>query len=275
MDQVMKDKLAKLKGMLKDMDSVVIAYSGGVDSTFLLGTAVDVLGDRALAVTATSSTYPAEELAEAQKLAAGLGARQKLIVSEELDIEGFADNPPNRCYYCKRELFSKLLAVAGSEGLNYVLDGTNYDDVGDHRPGMTAAKELGVRSPLKEAGLTKEDIRQLSRGMGLSTWDKPSFACLSTRFPYGTKITKEKLSQVDKGEIFLRSLGFQQFRIRHHGEMARIEISRDQFPLLLENAEQIVNELKARGFTYVAMDLQGYRTGSMNEGLPASRPTLS
>ncbi|MDA8335896.1 MAG: ATP-dependent sacrificial sulfur transferase LarE [Peptococcaceae bacterium] len=265
---MIRDKLARVQGMLKDMESVVIAFSGGVDSTFLLKTAVDVLGDRALAVTATSSTYPAGELAQARELAAGLGARHKLIVSEELAIEGFADNPPNRCYYCKRELFSKLLAVAAAEGIRYVLDGTNYDDLGDHRPGLTAAGELGVRSPLKEAGLTKEDIRRLSREMGLSTWDKPSFACLSSRFPYGTRITAEKLGQVDRGETLLRSLGFHQFRIRHHGEVARIEITPDQFPLLVAKAAEVVAELKDCGFTYVTMDLQGYRTGSMNEVLP-------
>ncbi len=267
MELASKDKMENLRKILRDMESVVIAYSGGVDSTFLLKVALEELGDKALAVTATSSTYPAQEQAEAQKLARELGARHKLIVSEELDIEGFADNPPNRCYYCKNELFSKLLVVAKDEGINYVLDGSNFDDLNDHRPGMKAAKELGIRSPLKEAGITKEEIRCFSKEMGLRTWNKPSFACLSSRFPYGTRITEEKLSQVDRGEIFLRSLGFQQFRLRHHNEIARIEISREQFSLMLEKVDQVVKELKACGFTYVTMDLEGYRIGSMNETL--------
>ena len=267
MDPVLKCKLEKLREIIKDLGSVVIAFSGGTDSTFLLKIAVEVLGDKALAVTATSSTYPAQELAEAQKLAGILKARHRLVVSEELDIEGFANNPPNRCYFCKHELFSKLLEIAKNERISYILDGSNFDDLSDYRPGMIAAKELGVRSPLKEAGITKEDIRKISKEMGLITWNKPSFACLSSRFPYGTKITKEKLSQVDQGEIFLRTMGFQQFRIRHHGEIARIEVNRDQFPLLLEKTDQVIKKLKVYGFTYVVMDLEGYRTGSMNEPL--------
>lgn len=267
MELASREKLEKLRKNLRDMEKVVIAFSGGVDSSFLLKVAVEELGENALAVTASSSTYPVREQMEAQNLARELGARHKIIVSEELDIEGFAENPPNRCYYCKNELFSKLQAVGKEEGMNYILDGSNFDDLNDHRPGMIAAKELGVRSPLKEAGLTKDEIRFFSKEMNLDTWNKPSFACLSSRFPYGTKITKEKLEQVGQGEDVLRELGFHQFRLRHHGEMARIELTRDQFSLMMEKVDLVVEELKACGFTYVTMDLQGYRTGSMNETL--------
>ena len=262
-------RLTKLREILGEMGSIVVAFSGGVDSTFLLKMAAEVLGtEKVLAVTAQSPTYTLREFEESRQLAHDLGVRQMIINTEELENDDFAANPPERCYFCKQELFSSLLRIAGTEGASYIADGTNLDDLGDYRPGRKAAKEMGVRSPLLEAGMTKDDIRFFSREMGLLTWNKPACACLSSRFPYGTRITREKLAQVERGEDYLRSLGFGQFRLRHHGELARIEISRAQFPLMMENAAEVARKLKASGFTYVAMDLEGYRTGSMNEVLP-------
>ena len=262
-------RLTKLREILGEMGSIVVAFSGGVDSTFLLKMAAEVLGtEKVLAVTAQSPTYTLREFEESRQLAHDLGVRQMIINTEELENDDFAANPPERCYFCKQELFSSLLRIAGTEGASYIADGSNLDDLGDYRPGRKAAKEMGVRSPLLEAGMTKDDIRFFSREMGLPTWNKPACACLSSRFPYGTRITREKLAQVERGEDYLRSLGFGQFRLRHHGELARIEISRAQFPLMMENAAEVARKLKASGFTYVAMDLEGYRTGSMNEVLP-------
>ncbi|TDT57255.1 ATP-dependent sacrificial sulfur transferase LarE [Fonticella tunisiensis] len=262
-------KLEKLKNILKDMESVVIGFSGGVDSTFLLKVAKDTLGDKVLAVTASSSTFPEREMREAIKFAKEINANHMVIESEELEIEGFAKNPENRCYYCKNELFSKLTAIARERGYNFVLDGSNGDDTGDYRPGMKAARELGVRSPLIEAGLSKTDIRALSREMGLPTWNKPSFACLSSRVPYGQEITREKLNMIDAAEQFLIDLGFRQLRVRHHGEIARIEVApqeREKF-FSAEIMDKVADRLKEIGFNYVTLDLKGYRTGSMNEVL--------
>jgi pyridinium-3,5-biscarboxylic acid mononucleotide sulfurtransferase len=264
-----KDRLQKLRDILSEMGSVVIGFSGGVDSTFLLKVAVDTLGDRVLAVTASSSTFPEREMNEAINYAKEIGAIHRIITSEELDIEGFSKNPENRCYYCKGELFSKLKDIAIEEGYNFVLDGSNADDVGDYRPGMQAAREQGVRSLLMEVGLTKDMIRELSRELGLPTWNKPSFACLSSRVPYGQDITREKLSMIDRAEEYLLSLGFRQMRVRHHGEIARIEVApneRERF-FSTEIMDCISDRFKRIGFSYVTLDLKGYRTGSMNEVL--------
>lgn len=266
MNVLLQKKTDKLRIILADMGGCVVGFSGGVDSTLLFAMATEVLGNQALAVTATSKTYPERELNEARDLAERIGGRHLVIVSEELDLPEFRDNPRNRCYYCKRELFGKLRTIADREGLKHVLDGTNSDDASDHRPGRKAAKELDVRSPLEEAGFTKQDIRDLSREMMLPTWDKPAFACLSSRFPYGTAITPERVGQVGQAEESLRGLGFRTLRVRYHGTVARIELGEAEFERaagVLRN--DVVRLVKAAGFTYVALDLQGYRTGAMNE----------
>jgi len=265
----LQEKFQLLKDIIKKRGSAAIAFSGGVDSTFLIKVAHEVLGDKLIAVTATSSTYPERELKEAIEYAKDMGVKHIVISSEELEIEGFASNPKNRCYYCKKELFTKINKVAIENGLEYVFDGSNLDDTGDYRPGMQAAKELEVVSPLKEAGLTKKDIRELSKELGLPTWNKPAFACLSSRFPYGNKITLPKLKMVDKAEQFLLDMGIRQVRVRHHGEIARIEVApeeREQF-FSVDVMDKIGTEFKKIGFTYVTLDMLGYRTGSMNEVL--------
>jgi len=268
MDPLLQDKKDKLYAIIRDMGGCVVGFSGGVDSTLLFAVAAEVLGDRALAVTATSETYPERERREAEAFAKKIGGRHRVVESEELDIPGFAENPKNRCYYCKSELFSKLRKIADEEGLPYVLDGSNLDDRGDYRPGKEAACELNVRSPLDEAGFSKEDIRILSKDMDLPTWDKPSFACLSSRFPYGTTITREKVSQVGSAEESLRALGLRTIRVRHHGDMARIELGPAEFEQVVNGLrDEVVRLVKSAGYAYVAIDLQGYRTGSMNEVL--------
>lgn len=262
-----QSKMENLKKMLRKMGSVVIAFSGGVDSTFLLKVAQEVLGKRTIAVTAASSTYPKTELEEAKRLAQLIGVRHIIINSEETELENFKQNPPNRCYYCKKELFSKLKEIAKKEKTNYVLDGTNYDDLVDFRPGLQALRELNIASPLREAKLTKEDIRNLSKKMNLDTWDKPACACLASRFPYGVRITKERLDRIDRAENFIRNLGVKQLRVRYHNEIARIEVNKKDIQLVLRHSDSIVKKFKELGFIYVTLDMEGYRMGSLNEVL--------
>ena len=262
-------KLDRLRSILVDMGSVLVAYSGGVDSAFLLKVAVDTLGEGALAVTARSDSYPERELEEATALAAALGARHLVVDTHEMESESYVSNPANRCYFCKTELWDTLVPIAGKRGIAALADGFNADDVGDYRPGAAAAREHGVRSPLLEAGLTKNEIRALSRELGLPTWDKPAMACLSSRVPYGERISREKLEQIDRAEQLLRELGYRQVRVRHHGEVARIELAPEDMPRFFTEglAEPIARRVKELGFKYVALDLQGYRSGSMNEVL--------
>jgi len=266
----MKTKLERLRERLRVIRSAAVAFSSGVDSTFLLRVAHEELGDRVVAVTARSHTFPKRELDEASAFCRAEGVRHEVIDSEELDIPGFAENPPDRCYHCKRELFSRLLAFARENGLAAVLEGSNIDDDGDYRPGRRAIRELGIVSPLHEVGLTKAEIRELSREMGLPTSDKPSFACLASRFPYGERITAAGLARVEKAEQWLLDAGFglRQLRVRSHGDMARIEVPPDDIPRLAARAAEIAAAFKDLGFAYVTLDLLGYRTGSMNETLP-------
>lgn len=265
-------KKQKLFEYLKSLGSLAVAFSGGVDSSFLLKCAHDVLQEKAIAITARSSTFPQRELNESIEFAKKYGIRQELIDSEELDIKGYADNPADRCYYCKSELFSKIKKVALENDIKYIAEGSNMDDLGDFRPGLKAASELGTVSPLRKAGLNKNDIRALSKEMGLPTWDKPSFACLASRVPYGQKITKTKLEMIDKAEQYLIDIGFRQVRVRHHGDIARIELLPEDMPKVFENGlnEKINIKFKQLGFAYVALDLKGYVMGSMNSVLDKS-----
>jgi uncharacterized protein len=262
-----QDALKQLEYNIGEKGSLAVAYSGGVDSTFLLKVAHDVLQDRVIAVTARSSIHPQREFKEAAEFARSAGIKHIIIQSEELEIEGFTDNPPHRCYLCKYELFSKIKEVAGKHGIKHIAEGSNIDDLGDYRPGMKAIKELGIISPLKDAGLGKDVIRKLSKQMRLLTWDKQSFACLASRFPYGEKITQEKLAMVDRAEQCLLSFGFKQVRVRHHGDTARIEVAEAERPKFfdLELMDNVYKQFREIGFAYTALDLQGYRTGSMNE----------
>lgn len=266
---VAEDKLIRLKENLGRLDGLIIAFSGGVDSTFLLQVAQDILGKRVLAVTARSSTYPEREYLEAVAFAKRIKAEHLVIESEEMDVEGFADNPPNRCYLCKHELFSKIAEIAVERGIQFIADGSNVDDLGDYRPGMEATRELGVLSPLREADLTKSEIRELSRQMDLPTWDKPAFACLSSRFPYGQRITREALKRVDEAEQYLLDQGFKQVRVRDYGDLARIEVAPDERSGFFDEAllDKTYDAFKKIGYKYTALDLKGYRTGSMNESL--------
>lgn len=265
-------KYKKLKGILEEMGSVLVAFSGGVDSSFLLKTAHEVLRDEVFAVIASSETYPEKEKEEAIKIAQYLNVRYKIIRTLELENPDFVNNSPQRCYFCKRVLFSRLKEIAEDEGISCVIDGANLEDTGDYRPGSIAAEELGIRSPLKEARFIKSEIRKLSKQLGLPTWNKPSMACLASRFPYYMRIDIKSLKRVSQAEDFLRALGFSQIRIRHHGQIARIEIEPKEFPEIMEKGvrEKIVKTLKKLGYTYITIDLAGYRTGSMNEPLSSA-----
>lgn len=271
-DSISQDTLSKyeeLQDLLRGMGNVLVAFSGGVDSSFLLKVAADVLGKNVLAVIASSETYPEKERDEAVKFAKRLNARYTIIQTKELEDPDFTQNPPERCYYCKMELFSRLNDIAESEGIPYVLDGSNLEDTSDFRPGTKAAEELGVRSPLKEVGLVKDEIRQLSRHIELPTWNKPAMACLSSRFPYYTEIEPSSLKQVAQAEEYLKGLGFSQVRVRHHGQVARVEIEPQEFSRIMDRKTRakIIKAFKRFGFIYVTLDLAGFRSGSMNEPL--------
>lgn len=267
--QTTEDKFTKLKEYLTTLDSVAVAFSGGVDSTFLLKTAHDILGDRAVAVTAKSCVFPVHESGEADAFCRKEGITQYLYETDVCAVEGFAENPPDRCYLCKKSLFLGMGEIVKKHGIRYLAEGSNMDDLGDYRPGMKAVGELGVKSPLRFAGLYKEEIRELSKRYGLPTWDKPSYACLASRFVYGETITREKLGMVEKAERLLMERGFIQMRVRIHGTLARIEVPKEAFGHLMQEdiRTEIVAKFREYGFSYVTFDLQGFRSGSMNEVL--------
>jgi uncharacterized protein len=270
LDAQTREKYARLQAICRELGSTLVAFSAGVDSTLLLKVCVDELGpERAVAVTAVSESLPSHELAQAKRLARDIGARLILVETHELQDENYASNPTNRCFYCKQELFTTIFPVAEREGLATVVYGANLDDTGDYRPGMQAAKQLGARAPLLEAEMGKPEIRAVSRWLGLETWDKPAFACLSSRIPYGERVTEEKLQQIDAAEVALVAEGFRQVRVRHHGELARIEVPAADLPRFFEGGrnERVTRALKEIGFRFVTLDLLGYRSGSLNEGL--------
>ncbi|MFT4038533.1 MAG: ATP-dependent sacrificial sulfur transferase LarE [Thermomicrobiales bacterium] len=258
-----------LRELLSSLHAVVVSFSGGVDSSYLLKVAHDVLGDNAVAATGLSQTYAAEEMAEARVVANDIGAEYVLVDTAELTDPRYADNSHQRCFFCKSELYGKLVELAERRSIQFVIDGSNADDLDDFRPGMRAARDLGVRSPLQEVGLTKAEIRERSAALGLRTWDKPAVACLSSRFAYGDPITVEKLRQVATAESALRKLGLRGFRVRHDDETARLEVPREQFAVAIEVADDIVEAVRASGYRHVVLDLAGYRSGSMNEVLNA------
>jgi pyridinium-3,5-biscarboxylic acid mononucleotide sulfurtransferase len=272
----LKQKKQRLVGILEACDGLAVAFSGGVDSTFLLAVAREVLGERVLAITATSAIHPREESLAAAEIARKLGVAHRLVSSREMDLPEFVANPANRCYVCKRHVMAEVVRVAAEMGIAHVAHGVNVDDLGDFRPGLKAAEELGLLAPLLEAGLTKAEIRALSRRMGLATWNKPSLACLASRIPYGTAITPENLRMVEAAEEFLHGLGFAGCRVRHHGAVARIELTRrDLKKALAEPARTpIVQRLRAIGFRHVAVDLEGYVTGSLNRALEGKGPRV-
>lgn len=269
MKEELLDKYEKLKDYISSFGSVAIAFSSGVDSTFLLYAAKEALGEKVIAVTASSCSFPERELNEAKEYCEKMGIRHFVIKSEELEIEGFSHNPKNRCYLCKHELFEKIGKVAKEQGINEIAEGSNLDDNGDYRPGLQAVAELGIKSPLRYIGFTKQEIRDMSEYLKLPTWNKQSFACLSSRFPYGDLINEKKLKMVDKAEQLLLDMGFHQLRVRIHGDLARIELIPEEFPKFMEEATRntVYDKFKEYGFTYVALDIKGYRTGSMNETL--------
>ena len=265
----LEEKEQRLRALLKSYGSVMIAFSGGVDSAYLAYVAHSEMGERMIAVTGDSASYPTFQRSLADQLTNGFGIRHEMILTEEFEDQNYTSNPPNRCYYCKTELYTKLSELARERGFDVICDGTNADDASDYRPGRQAARERDVQSPLLECGLTKADIRELSRRAGLPTWNEPASACLSSRVPYGQVVTIEKLSMVDKAEIALKQLGFRQVRVRHHDDVARIEVAEEEMlrALDLNMAQRMSDTLKAIGFKYVALDLEGYRTGSLNEAL--------
>jgi uncharacterized protein len=268
-------KLERLKRIVARCDGALVAFSGGVDSTFLLSVARDVLGERLLAVTVAFPAVPAAEVRRARSLARSIGARHLVVRADDvIDLERFRSNPPDRCYHCKTAILSRLASIAQTLGFPCILEASNTDDVGDYRPGRRAVRELGARSPLIEAGLSKSEIRGLSKRCGLPTWNAPSAACLASRIPYGEEITREKLGRIEKGEAYLVSLGFGAIRLRHHGTLARIEVPEREIGKLLRGGvrKKVVARMKALGFAYVTFDLEGYRSGSLNETLPRTRP---